>query len=166
MNRFKAPWGKLLWVMSAIGTAICLAISLFFLRAIPALCVHTADFWLGVLPLSFIAAAICFIIRGYSVSGDSILVERLFWSTRLPLAGLQSVQFLPGAMRGSIRTFGNGGFFSFTGRYRNKLLGSYQAFVTDSKHSVVLRFPKRTVVLSPDPPEDFVQLLAPYAGNA
>ena len=75
MNRFKAPWGKSLWVMSAIGTAICLAISLFFLRAIPALCVHTADFWLGVLPLSFIVAAICFIIRGYSVSGDSILVE-------------------------------------------------------------------------------------------
>jgi hypothetical protein len=30
----------------------------------------------------------------------------------------------------------------------------------------VLRFPKRTVVLSPDPPEDFVQLLTPYAGNA
>jgi hypothetical protein len=30
MNRFKAPWGKSLWVMSAIGTAICLAISFFF----------------------------------------------------------------------------------------------------------------------------------------
>ena len=34
MNRFKAPWGKSLWVMSAIGTAACLAISFFdFLSA-------------------------------------------------------------------------------------------------------------------------------------
>jgi len=60
-------------------------------------------------------------------------------------------------MRGSIRTFGNGGLFSFTGFYRNRLLGAYRAFVTDPRQAVVLRFPKRNVVVSPGAPEEFVR---------
>jgi hypothetical protein len=166
MNRFKAPWGKSLWIMSAIGTVIFLAASLFFLRTILTFRVHTGYFWLSVFPLFLVAGAALFTVRGYSVSGDSISIERLFWSTRLPVAGLQSVRFEPDALRGSIRTFGNGGFFSITGYYWNKRLGSYRAFVTDPKRIVVLRFPKQAVILSPDSPEDFVRLLSPFAINA
>jgi hypothetical protein len=58
-------------------------------------------------------------------------------------------------MRWSIRTFGNGGFFSFSGFYRNKLLGAYRAFVTDRHQTVVLRYGGRTVVVSPSSPEEF-----------
>jgi hypothetical protein len=63
-------------------------------------------------------------------------------------------------MRGSIRTFGNGGAFSFSGVYYNKRLGSYRAFVTDPRRAVVLRYATRKVVLSPAVPEDFVNDLA------
>jgi hypothetical protein len=166
MNRFKAPWGKLLWIMSVTGTVICLAVSLFFLRTIVTFCIHTVYFWLSFIPLFPVAGAALFTVRGYSVSGDAILIERLFWSTRLPMTGLQSVWIEPDGVRGSIRTFGNGGFFSFTGYYWNKHLGSYRAFVTDPRRIVALRFTKRTVVLSPDSPEDFVRALSPFAGNA
>src|SRR3954464_11996498 len=96
-----------------------------------------------------------FTIRGYTVTPDALLVHRLFWTTRLPLAGLQSAQFEPNAMRWSIRTFGNGGLFSFTGWYRNKALGAYRAFVTDPHQTVVLHFPNRTVVVSPSVPAEF-----------
>jgi hypothetical protein len=166
MNRFKAPWGKSLRIMTGIGTVICLAASLFFFRTILTSSVHTVYFCLSVLPLLLVAGAALFTVRGYSVSGDSIFIERLFWSTRLPVAGLQSVRFEPDAVRGSIRAFGNGGFFSVTGYYWNKRLGSYRAYVTDPRRIVVLRFSKRAVVLSPDSPEDFVRVLSPYAINA
>lgn len=58
-------------------------------------------------------------------------------------------------MRGSLRLCGNGGMFSFTGWYRNRALGVYRAFVTDLKSTVVLKFAKRTIVVSPERPEEF-----------
>jgi hypothetical protein len=101
-----------------------------------------------------------FAIRGYAVTPDAVLVRRLFWTTRLPRAGLQSATFDPQAMRGSLRTFGNGGFFSITGFYWSKTLRTYRAFVTDPRQAVVLRYERRTVVVSPGDPEAFVRELA------
>jgi hypothetical protein len=94
------------------------------------------------------------------MTADALWVQRLVWRTRLPLAGLQSAQLVPDAMQRSLRTFGNGGLFSFTGFYRNRALGAYRAFVTDPHRTVVLRFPDRTVVVSPSEPETFIQDLA------
>jgi hypothetical protein len=55
--------------------------------------------------------------------------------------------------------------FSFSGYYRSLVLGRYRAFVTDLHRTVILRFPKRTVVLSPGSPEDFVQELSSRPRN-
>jgi Bacterial PH domain len=112
--------------------------------------------WVALLPIAIICSAALFTIRGYTLTPNAILVHRLFWTTRLPMADLQSAQFDPSAMRSSIRTFGNGGLFSFTGFFRNKQLGAYQAFVTDPHRTVVLHFSHRTVVVSPAAPEEFV----------
>jgi hypothetical protein len=49
--------------------------------------------------------------------------------------------------------------FSFSGLYWNRNLGHYRAFVTDLNHTVVLRFVTRTLVVSPDRPEEFVREL-------
>ncbi len=56
----------------------------------------------------------------------------------------------------TILCVGNGGLFSFTGFFRNKALGTYRAFVTDPRKTVVLHFPRRTVVISPGSPKEFV----------
>jgi len=113
--------------------------------------------WLAFLPLALVIGSAPFTIRGYSITSEAIMVHRLFWTTQLPIAGLQSVRFNPEAMSGSIRTFGNGGMFSFTGFFRNKLLGSYRAFVTDPHRTVVLHYVSRTIVISPATPEEFVR---------
>jgi hypothetical protein len=97
-----------------------------------------------------------FMIRSYAITDDAILIRRLFWTTRLDRKELKSAEALPKAMTKSLRTCGNGGAFSFTGWYWSKSLGFYRAFVTDLNSTVVLRFGKRTVVLSPEDPEDFV----------
>jgi hypothetical protein len=61
---------------------------------------------------------------------------------------------------------GNGGFFAFTGYFRNKELGAYRAFMTDRRLAVVLRFPDRVIVVSPDRPEDFVSAISLYASRS
>ena len=48
--------------------------------------------WEGFLPLAIILVAALFTIRGYTVTPDAVLVHRLFWTTRLPLGGLESAQ--------------------------------------------------------------------------
>jgi serine/threonine protein kinase len=64
-----------------------------------------------------------FMIRGYVITEDAILIRRLFWTTRLDRGGLKSAQVIPKAMSKSLRTCGNGGGFSFIGWYWNKPLG-------------------------------------------
>jgi hypothetical protein len=160
MKHYEAPWSTSLIVMSVLTTIICLGAS--------------AGAWLGLaakhppgalglavlLPLAILIGAALFTIRGYSLSSDSILVHRLLWSTALPRVGLESAQVELDAMRGSIRTFGNGGAFSFTGFYYNKRLRSYRAYVTAPRRTVILRYATHRVVLSPGAPEDFVSDLS------
>jgi hypothetical protein len=109
--------------------------------------------------LAIVPGAALFIVRGYAITSEAVFVVRPFWRTRLSRRGLQSATFEPGAMSGSLRLCGNGGFFSFTGLFSNKRLGRYRAFVTDPKLTVVLRYEGRTVVLSPERPEEFVREL-------
>ena len=150
MKYYKAPWGISLLVISSFLTVICLG------TALVAFWHGGNSFWLGVGMLAMVVGCALFAIRGYTVTPDALLVHRLVWTTRLPLAGLQSAQFQPNAMRWSIRTFGNGGFFSISGFYWNKLLGAYRALATNGRQTVVLRYSGRTtVVVSPSSPEEF-----------
>ncbi len=116
--------------------------------------------WVVILPLLILFGAALCTIRGYTITSDAILVHRLLHDTSLPRAGLESASADPEAMRGSLRTCGNGGAFSFSGFYYNKRLGSYRAFVTDPRRAVVLRYANRRVVLSPSSPEDFARELS------
>ena len=150
-THYRASWSTSLIVVSALATVLCLggAISLAWN--------HRAG--TALLPLALVLGAAPFAIRGYSLGADAILVHRLFWTTRLPRTGLTQAEVNPQAMRGSLRTFGNGGFFSITGLFWSRPLGAYRAFVTNPRQSVVLHYGKRILVVSPDQPEDFVQAL-------
>ena len=160
MKHYEAPWSTSLIVMSVLTTVICLGASMGAWLGLATKHAPGVFGWAVLLPLVLLFGTALFTIRGYSISSDSILVHRLLWSTVLPRAGLESAEVELDAMRGSIRTFGNGGAFSFTGFYYNKRLGSYRAYVTAPHRTVVLRYAKRRVVLSPGTPEDFVSDLA------
>jgi hypothetical protein len=155
MKRYKAPWSTSLIVVTSAVTVLLLGITL-------GLAIYGRGIlpWVGLLPLAILIGSVPFTVRGYTVTPDAILVHRLFWTTRLPLFGLRSAEFEPEAMRGSIRTFGNGGLFSITGFFRNEALGAYRAFVTDPHQTVVLHYAGRTVVVSPSSPEEFVHDIA------
>jgi len=158
---YSARWSRLLILVSVAMTILLIGASAGIVVWKPA--GFRAD-WIPWLPLLVLTGCLPFVIRGYTVTDHAILIHRLCWDTRLPLAGLESVTNLPHAMRGSLRLCGNGGMYSFTGFYWNKSLRSYRAFVTDTGRTVVLKFRGKTVVVSPVDPEKFARELEARAG--
>ncbi|HKI85305.1 MAG TPA: PH domain-containing protein [Thermoanaerobaculia bacterium] len=113
-----------------------------------------------------LVACALFTIRGYRLDATAIYVQRLLWETRIPLRGLTTAWASGDAMKGSIRLAGNGGAFSFSGLYRSKRLGRYRAFVTAPALSVVLELADKTVVITPDSPQRFLDRLAALYAEA
>lgn len=154
MKTFSAPWSKSLFLITSLATVLLVGATIGLIRN-----GRGTPWWVALFPVILVGVTALFTIRGYSLTANAVLVRRLLWETRLPLTGLTSASYEPDAMRGSFRTFGNGGLFSFTGYFRNERLGAYRALVTDPRRTVVLRFPSRTLVLSPSEPEEFVQAI-------
>ena len=156
-QHYKAHWCKLVIIMSIVASLI--------------LMLPSALYWANPEPTLLFAASLClligigaalFTIRGYTVTQDELLIQRLSWKTRISLKNLKSAQINPDAFRKCIRTCGNGGLFSFSGFYYSKSVGHFRALVTDLANPVVLRFEKRTLVISPSEPETFVQNVRTY----
>lgn len=159
MKIYQAPWGKSLKVMSALLVVLAIA-SLagpsFLPENITGFTVHLTRWLVPVI----VVGCLPFMVLGYEITDDAIFVRRPLWKTRLERAVLTSAEVVPKAMAKCLRTCGNGGGFSFTGWYWSKALGSFTAYVMDLERTVILRFGKRTVVMSPDRPDEFVNDLS------
>ena len=161
MRRFRAaPWSNSLKATSLAGSAILIAVGYAIATAIPhgtrAPYAEGFGALIAWVPPLVGLLALLFVVRGYELAPGELRVKRLLWSTCVPLAGLREVSADPEAMTGSLRLFGNGGLFSFTGLFQSRTLGRYRAFVTDPKCAVVLVLERRLVVISPEDPEGFV----------
>lgn len=107
-------------------------------------------------PPLILLLAVLFMVRGYVLTSDEIVVKRLGWATRLPLEGLVAVAGDNEAMTRSLKVFGSSGLMSYTGIFWNRKIGRYRAFATDPSRSVVLSYPKRKIVITPDDPQRFI----------
>lgn len=153
-----APWPTSLRVSSALGTVLLVGIGIASYRAIPVPTGFTHAFGLAVtavLPILLVFSLLSTVI-GFEVSSTELSVQRLFWSSRFSLLGLQRVLIDSSVCRGSKRIVGNAGLFGFTGLYQSSRLGRFRLFATDLSRSVVLVLPGRTLVVTPAAPEPFV----------
>ena len=163
-----APWPVTLKVVSVLGTALLMGVAIAAHRAIPVPSGFTHAFGLGValVPVAVLVGALLFVVSDYEIEGTDLYVGRLFSYTRVPLAGLSRVWVEPGVCKGSLRVFGNGGLYSFTGTYYSKRLGRYRLFATDLSRAVALALPARTVVVTPAEPHAFVEYLCQRFADA
>jgi hypothetical protein len=159
MTLYRATWSTLLRIISVAAALICVGVAIQERHALASGDFRSLDFWFGVLPLALLIGAALCTVRGYSLTPEAILIHRLCWKTKLLRQGLESAEYQPGILRHSLRSFGNGGLFSFTGWYHNRTLGTYRAYATDIHRTVVLRLSGKTIVLTPDEPERFVSEL-------
>ena len=160
---FGAPWGTKIWAMTALGcgviviAGVALATILFSAGDIVPQAYHYFLYlMLAVVVLVPVGTAIS-MVRGYVVEEGKLVIRRLGWDTTISLHGLRQVEYAPGAIAGfPLKLFGNDGMFSMVGWFRNKRLGTFRAYVTKPRNAVVLRFEDRTIVVTPDRPEEFV----------
>jgi len=154
-----APWPRSLTVSSLLGTILLFGVGIASYRAIPVRGGFTHAFGLGVtlvLPALFVGS-ILFMVRGYVLEPDALLVERLLHSTRIRFVGVRVVRADPAICRGSTRILGNAGLFSFTGLYQHPGLGRFRLYATDLSRSVILETADRIVVVTPTSPQAFVE---------
>ena len=156
-----APWTNTLKFISLFSTVLLVGIGFVAYRKF---CVFTGTpliFGRAIISLfpAILILSLLFTVTGYVVEGDCLYIERLLWSTRISLTGLSKAWPDPNVCKGSLRIFGNGGLYSFTGIYQNKTLGRYRLFATDLARSVVLVLPQSRIVITPAAPQVFVDYL-------
>ena len=151
---FKASWGAVVIVVTIVVTLLMVSIASTVFFAKDSMSLFQKIFTTG-FPLLVIFLSALYTVRGYTLSPKIMQVHRLFWKTTIPLNLLERVEFSPEITRASVRTFGNGGFFSISGKFHNEPLGSYRALATRPQNSVVLYFEHSTLVVTPDEPVEF-----------
>jgi hypothetical protein len=156
--QYKAPWGSHVKIMTIGGSIICIGAPVWF--AItggapndPVLCCMMRA------PLFLWLACLLLTVRGYTITEDSILIHRLVWNTRLPLELISEIDFDPRTYYRALRCFGTGGLFGISGLYYTPRRGTFRAFLTDTKSTVLLKFSSRTILVSPPDPRRFVNAL-------
>jgi len=147
---FNAPWGPTVWLGTAVSCGLLLLVGAQSWR-------HDGVWHSGLWPLLILGVAALFTVRGYTVTRDEILVHRLLWKTRLSRRGLRSATHEPQSATHSWRTVGNRGMFGITGWFRNSALGLHRAYMTDFQRTVVLRYERSIVLVSPDDPARFIR---------
>ena len=160
LTTYPAPWGIALKAISFFSTVFVIAIAN---AGIVELTARQGNRLMGlaliILPLGLLVIRAVFTVRGYVLTPNQLTVQRLGWETQIDLHKLVSAEADQDAMTRSLRLFGNGGLFSFTGLFYSRKLGSYRAYATHLKRCVVLRFQEQVIVITPDRPDDLVDQL-------
>jgi hypothetical protein len=145
---YRAPWGIWTIIITASLIALLVALVIFF----PGMAIFVVS---GLLILT----GLVFSIRGYTIDENKLIIHRLGWVTEFLLTDFIKATINPNAMRGSVRVFGIGGFFGYSGKFSNNHLGRFRAYVTDPGRCVVLKFKGEVVVISPENPDEFLKAL-------
>ena len=104
------------------------------------------------------AVCIFFMPLGYKITESEIVVERMLSSVRFKTDDVKSIQEIgKHTIAGSVRTFGNGGLFGFTGYFANSALGKMTWFVTRKDTLVLIDLlDGKKILISPNEPKEFM----------
>lgn len=95
--------------------------------------------------------------RGYAVSGQAFVVKRLIGNIRVPLTDIRAIRMgTADDFKGCVRLWGNGGLFGYYGLFRTAKLGKCSWYVTNRSKTVIVAAQNRTLVLSPDDAQGFI----------
>jgi hypothetical protein len=100
------------------------------------------------------------LIARFRIEEDCLVLGK----KRYPLGGLVGVDRDPLILRWAVRLGGNGGLGAIRGRYWSKRVGKFYVFMTDAEKAVVLRWPDKTVVVSPMDPDFFIYSVRSASG--
>jgi len=147
-KQFRSSWDFLLIGMTFLISAALIALA--FIGGIFSV----------IMAIVFISFGVFFGVYGYSLQPQELRIIRLGWSKDIPYNDIVDIEYSPDAMMGSLRKFGIGGFFSYYGMFKNRVLGDYKAYATHRKKTVVITIKSgKKIVVTPSDPERFVEEL-------
>jgi len=103
-------------------------------------------------------------IRELKLDGNTLFVRLPWWGNRFELAGLQSIEADPQALKGAWKKMGNDGLGGMIGSFHSKRQGAMRVYVSDPAKSVVLRWADRIVVVSPKDTDWFIESVRKRTG--
>ncbi|MFI5196724.1 MAG: PH domain-containing protein [Chitinophagales bacterium] len=132
---------------------------------------HSID--TGIVPLPVIIVAILlptlviamYLLKTIAVIVDenAITIERKIRPVVINFSDIRSVKRVEN-MRYTIRTFGNGGVFGYTGLYYKKGIGSMRWYCTQRKNYILIeKTNNKKIVITPDDPDSLMKDIE--AGN-
>jgi len=155
---YTASWATRVKVLTALVTAILAGEAI--LVSVIAACRPQISPLLVPLRWAFLAVlglTALFTVRGYSLENGYLKVRRLFWTTDISLDGLSRVTRRPGALRITVKGYGNGGLFAILGWRFVDGVGWCRAFATNPGSPVILECDAGNYIVTPDDPESFVE---------
>lgn len=165
-TRFGVRYGAVvIWMTLVVSVLLCVVIGKAVIDS------HYSELKRGLmigLPLLVLILGWLHTVRGYEIDADGIYVLRPIGRhciARRP----DSIAADPTALRWALRTFGNGGFFSFSGRFRLRDYGKARVWVSDVNRCLVIRSEQGIGVVSPADGAAFIQraqALLTTAGDA
>lgn len=153
IQRFRAPWGKLLSGITLVSTGL-LGFATFAIWSTSPL--------LGLVFAGTLAICAAGAVRGYRIDGDTLVIERLGFDKRVSLKGLTAARHDKDLIQGSLRV-GNGGLFVFSGYYWSKKLGWFRLHGNDILgRAVLLEIDGKKWMITPEYPNTFVEEISKH----
>lgn len=96
---------------------------------------------------------------GYELTTGRIRIKRLLNTVSISRSDIQSIRPLEKAeIRGTIRTFGVGGFFGYFGKFYNARIGKMTWYVSNMNNLLLITMKDgKMVVISPDDRNAFIK---------
>jgi hypothetical protein len=103
---------------------------------------------------------ITFVFRpiNYITTNDKLIIRRLILDVKVDKTKIQHAEILDKEkIKGSIRTFGVGGFFGYFGNFANFSIGKMTWYATRKDKIVLVRtIENEKIILTPNEPEKFI----------
>ncbi len=159
MNSAKMPgaipfrWSRSVTVLTVGVGAVCAAGVVLTLRQLPEPSADPLVFAGSLLLLTVIAALFCWALLLLPLTlradANSVRIRRLLCTTVIPVADILDVRPIRWEeLAGARRELGSGGFFGYTGRYRDPRLGLLHMTATEQQNLLLIVTGSRKYVIS------------------
>lgn len=163
VKKFAATLDKTSYTVTLIVMALC---ALIFISFYSAYIKSGRD--TGLLLTAFLTPASLLIIviamyylspRGITITEGDIVIDRKIKPVTIHLRDIKAVYAVPKSeMTFTVRTFGNGGLFGYTGYYYNKKHGTMLWYCTQRTNYVMIENTAgKKIVITPDEPGQLLQ---------
>ncbi|HMA62837.1 MAG TPA: PH domain-containing protein [bacterium] len=98
-------------------------------------------------------------VRKYSVDRQYLYIHKIIWRKKISMKNLIDVEKRTNLMESDFswkKLLKKKDFLSYKGQYKDKKVGSYEAYVTDPDHLVLLIFRDKKIAVSPQYTDRFI----------